>query len=379
MNLLGILAISALCSVSIVTAGTMLFNELRGHEVLPDGPDTGQASGRAAFPGSNPGKSTGSWGKGGERWGRVVGGLAVRTWARIAAAIAVAGLVLWVTRWPVAAAACAGMVLAWPRFTAGRREEREEIAVLEAVLVWTQNLRDTVAGGASLEQAIGVSIEKTPAALRPGLEQVRGRLLVRQPLDVALTPLRDVPGADFVTAALMLAARRRGDRLPDVLSGIVATCAQEVAQRRQVLASRAGIHRSVQIIIMVTLGILAWMATIGAAYMAPYDSVQGQGVLAVVIAVIAGGFVWLARLDTTVSGLCFFTPALSASEDRLIASLAHWPATDDSPHAPTPGTPPVTGTTTAGGAARTPGAGTAGQTHPPVSGGRRPDGQQPWR
>ncbi len=187
--------------------------------------------------------------------------------------------------------------------------------------MWTQGLRDTVAGGASLEQAVGVSVEGAAPALRPALEQVRSRMLVRHPLDAALQPLQDVPGADFVAAALTLAARRRGDRLPDVLSGIVSTCAQEVAQRRQILAARAGIHRSVQIIMAITVAILAWMATIGAAYMAPYDDATGQGVLALVIAVIAAGFLWLARLDSTVSGPRFFTADLTSSDHRVITAL----------------------------------------------------------
>ncbi|GAB3260016.1 hypothetical protein GCM10027456_39900 [Kineosporia babensis] len=295
--------LSFLVAVAAVTALYMLVLELRG-EVRPVSPQEDQ-KGRT---------SSGAVGR--------LARIPVGWWARIALAFAVAGLVAWVTRWPVAVGACAVMVLSWPAFTAGRRAERQEIEVLEAVVVWTQGLRDTVSGGASLEQAIGVSVDQAPPALQEGLDRVRGRLMVREPLDAALAPLQDVPGADFVTAALTLAARRRGDRLPDVLSGIVDTCSQEVAQRRQILAARAGIHRSVQIIIGVTLAILTWMATVGAAYMAPYDSASGQGVLALAIGVIAIGFFWLARLDTTVSGPRFFTPSLSSGETRIVTGLA---------------------------------------------------------
>ncbi|GLY19583.1 hypothetical protein Kisp01_65970 [Kineosporia sp. NBRC 101677] len=311
-----ILLLSALLALSAVAALNLLITELRAARA-----DSSPA-------GENAGDRNGSWLPGGSVLDAAGPG---RRWTpfvvRWVAAGAVAVLVGWATGWPVAAVACAALVVAWPVLTGGRRAERRDIDVLEAIVTWTQGLRDTVGGGASLEQAIGVSVEGAPPVLRPGLEQVRSRMMLRQPLDSALRPLQGVPGADFVVAALILAARRRGDRLPDVLSGIVATSAHEVAQRRQIMAARAGIHRSVQIIMAVTAGILAWMATVGAAYMAPYDSLSGQGVLAVVIAILSAGFIWLLRLDATSTGPGFLSDTeLSARQHRIIDSLARPPA-----------------------------------------------------
>ncbi|MBT0774273.1 type II secretion system F family protein [Kineosporia sp. J2-2] len=285
----GVLVLSGLLAVSVVAAANMLFTELRG---LP------------RHHGEAP------------RWWRLrangVRGLsaavpAVTAW--------------WVSGWPVAGAACAALVTAWPAVAGGRRAERRQIEVLEAVVSWSQGLRDTVAGGASLEQAISVSVEGASPVLQPALEEVRSRMLVREPLDAALQPLAQAPGADVVVAALVLAARRRGDRLPEVLSGIVDTCAQEVGQRRQILANRAGIHRSVQIIVGVTVLIFAYLATFGAAYMAPYDSFTGQLVLAAVVAVIGAGFTWLARLGTTTAVPRFLTE-LTPGEQRVVQILA---------------------------------------------------------
>ncbi|GAB3284074.1 type II secretion system F family protein [Kineosporia babensis] len=299
---------SALLAFSLVAVVNLLVNELRGHLAPASSEQQRDLAGRTGF--REPGV--------GRAWVPLV--------VRIVAAVAVAALVGWFTGWPVAALACAVAVMAWPVLGGGRRGERHDIEVLEAIVVWTQGLRDTVAGGASLEQAIGVSVEGAPEVLRPSLQEVRSRMLVRQTLDHALRPLQAVPGADFVVAALILAARRRGDRLPDVLSGIVTTSAHEVAQRRQILAARAGIHRSVQIIIGVTVAILVWMATVGAAYMAPYDSWSGQGVLAIVMAVLAAGFIWLIRLDTTSTIAGFLADKrLSAREHQIVMTLARRP------------------------------------------------------
>ncbi|MBT0774208.1 type II secretion system F family protein [Kineosporia sp. J2-2] len=317
--------VSVLSAVLIVAAVSMLVLELRGYAV--DEPVGQRSAGRGHGPSSGAGDGFGTATKETVRLA-FLGTL----WGRVVVAAVVTALAWWGTGWPVAAASCALGVLAWPVFVKGRRRERGEIAVLEAVVVWTQSLRDTVAGGASLEQAIGVSVDQAPSVLREPLEQVRSRMLVRHPLEVALTPLQELQGADFVVAALMLAARRRGDRLSDVLSGMVATSAQEVAQRRQVLAARAGIQRSVHIIMVVTVAILAWMATVGDAYMRPYDTLAGQVVLACVIALIAAGFVWLARLNSSAAGARFFVSGTagasgrSAAENRAVAGLAQHPA-----------------------------------------------------
>ncbi|MCE0538624.1 type II secretion system F family protein [Kineosporia rhizophila] len=313
-----VLLLSALLALSALAALNLLITEMRAARA-----DSSPAD-------KDAGSHGGSWRQGGSVLDGAGAGQG-RGWTsfvvRLVAAGAVAVLVGWATGWPVAAVACAALVVAWPVLTSGRRAERRDIDVLEAIVTWTQGLRDTVGGGASLEQAIGVSVEGAPPVLRPGLEQVRSRMMLRQPLDSALRPLQGVPGADFVVAALILAARRRGDRLPDVLSGIVATSAHEVAQRRQIMAARAGIHRSVQIIMAVTAGILAWMATVGAAYMAPYDSLSGQGVLAVVIAILSAGFIWLLRLDATSTGPGFLSDSeLSVRQHRIIDSLARPPA-----------------------------------------------------
>lgn len=47
------------------------------------------------------------------------------------------------TRWPVAAAGAAALVLAWPALFGGVAAEKRAITRLESLRTWTESLRDT--------------------------------------------------------------------------------------------------------------------------------------------------------------------------------------------------------------------------------------------
>jgi tight adherence protein B len=211
-------------------------------------------------------------------------------------------LVLVLTRWPVAAAAAAALIGAWSYLFGGARAEQQAIARLEALVIWTESLRDTVAANASLEQAIAVSTQRAPLVIQPALARLAGRMRAQTPLDVALRELAgdvDVPGADLVIAALILNVRRRGDRLGQVLSGLSTAAREELELRRRVSAGRAGLRRSVQIIVVVTVVIAGYLTLFGGAFMDPYDGALGQLALAVVLGFFIAGFVWMRRLAST--------------------------------------------------------------------------------
>jgi tight adherence protein B len=76
------------------------------------------------------------------------------TSGRFGAGVLAGLLALVVTRWPVAAVGVAALVIAWPVMFGGGRAERAQIDRLEALVMWTEALRDTVTARASLEQAI---------------------------------------------------------------------------------------------------------------------------------------------------------------------------------------------------------------------------------
>ena len=73
---------------------------------------------------------------------------------RVAAGVVVGLLVLMVTGWPVAALGLGALMALWPRLFGGSAAEARQIAELEALVVWVESLKDTIAGHASLEHAI---------------------------------------------------------------------------------------------------------------------------------------------------------------------------------------------------------------------------------
>jgi hypothetical protein len=66
--------------------------------------------------------------------------------------------------------------------------------------------------------------------------------------------------------------------------------------RRKVSAERRSTRRSVQIVIAVSVGLALGLAVFDHSFLAPYDGLTGQLVLAVVAAVYAGGVLWLRKL-----------------------------------------------------------------------------------
>lgn len=218
---------------------------------------------------------------------------------RGAIAAAVGLLTLLVTRWPVAAVASAALVLAWPALFGGAGQERREAAKVEALAIWTESLRDTIAGAVGLEQAVVSTAQAAPAAIAPQLRELAERLRVRTPLQVALRRFADDladPSADLIVAALILNSRLRGPGLRDVLTSLAESARSELDMRGRVAAGRASTRRSVQIVVGVTVTFVAGLAVFNREYVAPYASPSGQVVLLVVVLMFAGAFFWLRRL-----------------------------------------------------------------------------------
>ncbi|MQY07346.1 type II secretion system F family protein [Actinomadura macrotermitis] len=209
-------------------------------------------------------------------------------------------LVLVVTRWPVAAAGTAVLVLGWNGLAGGAAEERRGMARLEALAAWTESLRDTIAGAVGLEQAIPASQRAAAPALKQPLRELVDRLHTRVPMPDALRRFADElddPSADLVVAALILNAKLRGPGLRDMLGALAGSARAELDMRRRVEAERRATRRSVRIVVAVSVGTALGLAVFNHSYVEPYDGVLGQLMLCVVIALYALAFLWLRRLS----------------------------------------------------------------------------------
>jgi Flp pilus assembly protein TadB len=218
--------------------------------------------------------------------------------ARGAIALVAGIVVLVLTRWVVAGLGVALLAYSW-RSLGGASAERRTMTRLESLATWTESLRDTIAGAVGLEQAIPSSTRVADASIREPLAKLVDRLHTRVPMHVALRRFADDlddPSADMIIAALIINARLRGPGLRALLGALADSVREELDMRRKVHAGRRSTRRSVQIVIAVSVGVAIALAVVDHTFLAPYNGIFGQLMLAVIGAIYAAGILWLRRL-----------------------------------------------------------------------------------
>lgn len=219
-----------------------------------------------------------------------------RTATGFAAGLAVLAL----THWVAVALGVVVLAASYDPVFGGTRRTRVAIDRLDALAGWTESLRDLVASGVALPEALPASVSVAAPSVRPQLTNLAERLTARGPLESALRELADDlddGGADLIIAALILNARAQGRALEAVLSALAASTRAELRVRRAIDAERRSTRRAVQVVVVVTVVSALGLALGNPAYVAPYRTATGQVVLAVVVAIFAAGFAWLARLS----------------------------------------------------------------------------------
>ena len=106
----------------------------------------------------------------------------------------------------------------------------------------------------------------------------------------------DDSSADLIIAALIINSRLRGPGLRDLLGALSRSVREELDMRRKVSAERRSTRRSVQIVVLVSVGMALGLAFIDRAFLAPYSSPFGQVVLALIASLYGLGIWWLRRL-----------------------------------------------------------------------------------
>jgi len=202
------------------------------------------------------------------------------------------------TRWPVAAAGGAALGYFSTELLSPTRARHAPIERTEAIAVWAEQLRDTMAAASGLQQAIVATAPLAPEPIRKELESLAaraGRERLTPLLHELAEELRD-PTADLVITALALAAAGEAQDVSEVLSQIAASARDDAVMRRFVDASRARTRTAVRAISAIALVTLVALLVIGHGYMKPYSSVAGQVVLAIVFCCYGGGIWMLQRM-----------------------------------------------------------------------------------
>ncbi|MEC3974318.1 type II secretion system F family protein [Amycolatopsis sp. H20-H5] len=208
-----------------------------------------------------------------------------------------AGIVVAIaTGWLVGGVLAAMATWGLPRVLGSDKHHARAVARIEAVASWSEMLRDTLAAAAGLEQAIVATAERVPDAIRPEINELTFRLERGDRLAPSLRHLADQladPTADLLISALVLASEKQARQLADLLGELATETREQVSMRLRVEAGRARTRTSVRMIVGVTV---AFAAGLNRGYLAPFDGVLGQLMLALVGGLFTISFLWLARM-----------------------------------------------------------------------------------
>jgi Flp pilus assembly protein TadB len=199
-----------------------------------------------------------------------------------------------VTGWAVAAVFAAAAAAWAPSAarTAGRTQR--EVAKVEAIASWTEQLRDTIAAANGLESAIAATAAIAPAPISGAVERLGARLAYERLGDALRRFASDVdhPTADFVVAALLIAAEREARDLSGLLGQLAITARDEARMRTRVWVGRARLRTSVRVIGAVVPAMVLAVMAVDPHYFDAYDSIAGQAML-LAIGGVFGLALWL--------------------------------------------------------------------------------------
>ena len=243
-------------------------------------------------------------------------------------ALIVAVVVTVLTRWPVAGLLAAALVVLWPKLARAGATEKASVAKVEAIASWTESLRDAAASESALESALPATVDGAPSLLVRPLRNLVNRLELRHPLPVALARFADEindPGADMVVAALALNAQQRAGSLKRVLTSLAATTRAELEIRRRVLNERNGVRRQSNQVALGILGLAVVQAVFLRDWVAPYGTLSGQLILAMLAGVYLALLIRLQRLAAPEPHPRFLSDSHQFGVDSL--AEATWRAT----------------------------------------------------
>lgn len=215
------------------------------------------------------------------------------------AGLAVAAFVI--TRWPVALLVVPAILLLVPWLL--RNQNAAGIERTAAVETWVRGLRSLLQGGSenTLEGALQASLSAAPEPIKPEITALVTRMRARWSTERALAKFAedlDDPTADTVAAALMLAARRRGFGLSEVLAGLSDSVADEVRARRKIESDRATPRTAAVALTYGTLALGIALKLFSPGTLAPYGTPLGQLVLAVIVLGYVATLFMLRRITT---------------------------------------------------------------------------------
>lgn len=183
-----------------------------------------------------------------------------------------------------------------------KRERHAAIDRVDAIATWVESLRDNISGSAGLQQALRMSADHAPAAIRREVRDLVLRLQ-HEPVTVALRRFAAEvahPTADMAVACLILATSRSAGSLAGVLARTAQAARDSATMLRQVEAGRAATQSQAKLVALITGGMSLVLIVSNRGFVEPYNSFGGQIALFVICSMFAGSAVVLYRMSRPV-------------------------------------------------------------------------------
>lgn len=202
------------------------------------------------------------------------------------------------TEWPVAAAYCGLSGFLVPTMATAKRKRKATIERIEAIAVWAESLRDTMAASAGIQQALRASAQVAPAPIRTEVRDLALRLQhesVSSALRRFAVDMRH-PLSDMVVASLVLASARHAGSLQGVLAMTARAARDSASMWRHIEAGRARVYGQSRIAGWVSFIMIAVFVLTRREFLSPFDSIGGQIALFFICTAFFGAGVSLYRL-----------------------------------------------------------------------------------
>lgn len=218
---------------------------------------------------------------------------------RLVAGLLAAAVIVVVSGW-VVPGLVVGVGVVWALSTWQGRERAgdAEIARLDALASWVENVRDVLMAGEQPVGAIASTVGACPPIIRPHIRRLAAGLGRQEPEVVFRRFADDIddPLADLVAAGLAIAIRR-GARTVPVLTALAEQTRQQVERRRLIEAERAPTRREVQALTAIMGTLVLGLLVFGRhEYLDAYDTTGGQVFLTVALVGYAALIVRVQRL-----------------------------------------------------------------------------------
>ncbi len=208
------------------------------------------------------------------------------------------GVVAWlILGLPLPALTLAGLGILMERAMAGWRKASARARTRDQLVAAVDLLAQLLPAGHGVRQSLQVLADSGPAELRPELERVVARLQqvsLEQALVEADARMRQ-PLFTLIATTLSVGGRS-GGRIAPLLDELARAAHQIQAAEDQVRAEQAQGRLGALVIALMPLLLIVVLRVVNPAYLGPYHSLGGQLILALLLALIVLGYLWMTRI-----------------------------------------------------------------------------------